>query len=123
MWRAEGGISPGPFCFWKSPQESTYDLEPSRAAMPPLPCAAGTFQKIPGLRGPHDCNCTADPGGTGIPCFFDLWMHMAMPTAMAESPGLAGPPDVGVGPVEAPGPAICPGRFQHAHRALEGAQG
>ena len=43
-----------------------------------------------------------------------LWL--AVPNAMAESPGLAGPPDAWNVPVEAPGP----GRFQH--RALAGAQ-
>ena len=43
-------------------------------------------------------------------------MWLAVPNAMAESPGLAGPPDVGDVPVEAPGP----GCFQH--RALAGAQ-
>ena len=43
-----------------------------------------------------------------------LWL--AVPNAMAESLGLAGPPDVGDVPVEAPGP----GYFQH--RVLAGAQ-
>jgi hypothetical protein len=47
---------------------------------------------------------------SGVP----LWL--AVPNAMAESLGLAGPPDVGDVPVEAPGP----GCFQH--RALAGAQ-
>ena len=47
---------------------------------------------------------------SGVP----LWL--AVPNAMAKSLGLAGPPDVGDVPVEAPGP----GCFQH--RALAGAQ-
>ena len=47
---------------------------------------------------------------SGVP----LWL--AVPNAIAESLGLAGPPDVGDVPVEAPGP----GCFQH--RALAGAQ-
>ena len=43
-----------------------------------------------------------------------LWL--AVPNAIAKSLSLAGPPDVGDVPVEAPGP----GCFQH--RALAGAQ-
>ena len=49
---------------------------------------------------------------SGVP----LWL--AVPNAMAESLGLAGPPDVGDVPVETPGAG--PGCFQH--RALAGAQ-
>ena len=49
---------------------------------------------------------------SGVP----LWL--AVPNAMAKSLGLAGPPDVGDVPVEAPGP----GCFQHRYRALAGAQ-
>ena len=54
--------------------------------------------------------------GSGVP----LWLcrQLAVPNAIAESLGLAGPPDVGDVPVEAPGP----GCFQHRPRALAGAQ-
>ena len=51
---------------------------------------------------------------SGVP----LWLcrQLALPNAIAETLGLAGPPDVGDVQVEAPGP----GCFQH--RALAGAQ-
>ena len=89
-----------------------------------LPCAAGTFSEFQGfvalaiaLRMQLRMRMRTVYIRTGIWCSgIPLWLAVPNAMAPAESLGLAGPPDVGDVPVEAPGA----GRFQH--RALAGAQ-
>ena len=87
----------------------TCDFAPSTVAIPPLPCVSGTFlRKFQGFVALTIILRPVLESGAL------LWL--AVPNAMAESLGVAGPPDVGNVPVEAP----APGRFQHW--TLAGAQ-
>ena len=76
-----------PFAPGRAHRIPTYNFTLSRVEMPPLPCAAGTFRKFQGFVALAIVLRTVLE--TGVP----LWLDV--PNAMAESLGLAGPPDVG----------------------------
>ena len=94
-----GGRRDYPIFSWKGPWDSRVKFPPARAAMPPClaPQVPFKFRKFQGFVALAIVLRAALGSGA------DLWL--AVPNVMAEPLGLAGIPDAGDVPVEAPGPS------------------